>query len=94
MALVLSIERAHEVLGFSFSASKGILEAERPILRDGNLTNFVNRELECFTLPLPELQQIPKSGRFKRETVSTFGSAHIWIVSRDALCFGPYGSCH
>ncbi|KAK8986985.1 hypothetical protein V6N11_055302 [Hibiscus sabdariffa] len=88
------VERAHEVLGFSFSASKGILEAERPILRDGNLTNFVNRELECFTLPLPELQQIPKSGRFKRETVSTFGSAHIWIVSRDALCFGPYGSCH
>ncbi|KAK8609490.1 hypothetical protein V6N13_061938 [Hibiscus sabdariffa] len=28
-------ERAHEVLG-------GILEVERPILRDGNLTNFVN----------------------------------------------------
>ncbi|KAL4364313.1 hypothetical protein GQ457_04G009840 [Hibiscus cannabinus] len=55
-----------EEVGLSLSATKWIIEVERPILSDGILPNIINRELECFTLSLPEYHQNPKSERIKR----------------------------
>ncbi|KAK9016203.1 hypothetical protein V6N11_007283 [Hibiscus sabdariffa] len=57
---------AREEAGLSLSATKGIIEVERPILSDGILPNIINHELKCFTLTLSEFHQNPKSERIKR----------------------------
>ncbi|KAK8631082.1 hypothetical protein V6N13_079846 [Hibiscus sabdariffa] len=79
-------EMTRKEVGLSLSTTKGNIEIERPILSDGILPNIINRELECFTLTLPEFHLNPKSERIKRyDSLKEFQSKALSTAERKKL---------